>query len=151
MVVGLPSGRKLMYRNIKLTKKIPAWGGEAVNTLSFDGYKNGKMLPVETYGGKFSENLTQAFCRDLLMHGILRVRKEMGITPILHVHDEGVWELSLETSRDQFNDMLKLMSSPPPWAEDFPLGCAGFITPRYCKEPPRGVMEVRAFMGELSV
>jgi DNA polymerase len=150
MIVGLPSGRKLIYRDIKVAQKVPSWGGKPVDTFTFMGYKNGKMLRVDTYGGKISENLTQAFCRDLLMHGILRVRKELGLTPILHVHDEGVWEISLDKSQEQFEAMLRLMSSPPHWAQDFPMGCAGFLTPRYCKEPPRGARETKAYMEVIS-
>ena len=65
---------------------------------------------IETYGPKLVENITQAFCRDILafaMHNLRQYRI------VAHVHDEVIIEAPEETTDEE---ICKTMSRTPPWA-----------------------------------
>lgn len=54
--------------------------------------KNGVVFRAETYGGKLSENVTQAVARDVLVHGI-RLVAARGFEIVLTVHGEFLVEV----------------------------------------------------------
>ena len=56
-----------------------------------------------------------------------------GIT--MHVHDEAIAEIPADGhEQEYYNNMVKLMSTPPDWAADLPLNADGYITPFYKKD-----------------
>jgi DNA polymerase len=85
---------------------------------------------ISTYGGKLSENITQAICRDLLAEAMLRVEAaEFEI--VLHVHDEVIVEgVFNEKSREHFE---RLMCQVPVWAAGFPIKAGCWLSERYIK------------------
>lgn len=86
---------------------------------------------VSTYGGKLSENITQAICRDLLADAMLRV-EAAGFRIVLHVHDEIVVEgVFTEADRLRFEE---IMCQVPEWARDFPIKAGCWLSERYIKE-----------------
>jgi DNA polymerase len=145
LVLRLPSGRRLFYRQARLEMRTPGYGGQPKPTLVYDapgreehrrGEKKGKggFGAIETtYGGKTTENLVQAICRDLLAEGL---RCERGGLPvILHAHDEIVCEVSAEGADASLERLLILLSTPSTWAEDFPVEVEGYVSQRYAKAP----------------
>ncbi len=119
----LPSGRPLVYRDVRLERHTK-WGREQdLFTYEHRGQR------VQTYGGKLTENVTQAVCRDLLADALVRVDRA-GHRIVLHVHDEIVVELA-EASR--LDDIRALMCAAPPWAEGLPLKAVGYTSSRYRK------------------
>jgi DNA polymerase len=82
-----------------------------------------------THGGKLAENVTQALCRDLLAHAMLRVERA-GWPIVLHVHDEIVAETGTDATAAELCDM---MCELPPWAAGFPLAAEGSVMMRYAK------------------
>jgi DNA polymerase len=87
---------------------------------------------IATYGGKLCENITQAICRDILAHAMLRVAKA-GFTPVVHVHDELIVEGNNFDEEDRLAFEL-LMCEVPEWAEGFPIAAGCWRAPRYRKE-----------------
>jgi DNA polymerase len=86
---------------------------------------------MSTYGGKLSENITQAICRDILADAMLRVEAQ-GFRVVVHVHDEIVCEgVFTEADRVRFE---KLMCEVPVWAAGFPVSAGCWLNPRYIKE-----------------
>ncbi len=86
---------------------------------------------IATYGGKLSENITQAICRDLLAEAITRV-EAAGYKVVLHVHDEVIVEGKfVEADRLRFE---KLITTVPIWAKDFPITAHCWLAKRYRKE-----------------
>ena len=51
----------------------------------------------------------------------------------MHVHDEMVVEVEADKAQDTLDDMIKIMSTPPPWIPDIPLAAEGSILTRYEK------------------
>lgn len=127
--VHLPSGRALVYRGVrrnKIKKTWPDGDTSVVNALHFQG----DYGPVQTYGGKLTENVTQAIARDLLADSMLALEAR-GMRVVGHVHDEVIIEDP--DSRVTVEEVERVMSKPPKWAKDLPLGAEGFRTYRYRK------------------
>lgn len=127
--VHLPSGRALAYRGVRRTKVQKTWpDGDTsiINALQF----RGDYGPVQTYGGKLTENVTQAIARDILAESMLALERH-GMKIVGHVHDEVIIEDP--DSKVDVADVERRMSVPPKWAKDLPLGAEGFRTYRYKK------------------
>jgi DNA polymerase len=120
----LPSGRKLVYPGAQ-AEPMPTRWGKAKTTFSY--LHHGQR--IGTYGGKLTENITQAVCRDLLADALVRL-EHRGFPAVLHVHDEVVSELSCVAELDE---MKAIMSSVPTWAEGLLLGVDGYAEARYRK------------------
>jgi len=152
MFIELPSGTRLMYRNVRMGFKTPPWGGDKIEVVLFDSYKNGRMVTDSTYGGKVFENITQGFTRDVLAFLMVVARGTLGLVPSLHVHDEVLWEIPLG-AKELFYKLLRLMSTPPPFCQTYPLACEGFISPIYRKSPSKdkklGQKEFTAVLGKV--
>jgi DNA polymerase len=150
LVVQLPSGRELVYRLARVEDRVPGYcallglPAKPKPTLVYTSVRGDSMM----YGGKWAENLTQAVCRDLLATAVL-MAELAGLNPILHVHDELICEVPSETAEDDLRRLVALMSTPPPWAEGFPLKVEGFTTPRYGKSPWKGALVIEAVNGRI--
>lgn len=122
MQVVLPSGRSLWYHNPRMLN----------NRLIYDGTHpiTKKWGVIDLYGGKLTENVTQAIARDLLAEAMLRSKYVI----VIHVHDEIVFEVKKEHARAaavEIDDMMKVL---PDWAQDMPVNAATTISPFYRKD-----------------
>ncbi|SOD41355.1 DNA polymerase [Nitrosovibrio sp. Nv4] len=130
----LPSKRVLTYPYPKLKPKETPWGAmkECVHYMTVDGTTN-KWVETHTYGGKISENVTQALARDVLAEAIVRL-EETNLPVILHVHDEAVIEIPDEYATDGMLDAVnEHMAKTPSWAEGLPVAVEGWRGKRYRK------------------
>lgn len=89
----LPSGRQLVYRNIRRTPAtfaprtyIDRDGRVQHYVDDRPGLVYGRRKPAGIYGGKIAENIVQAIARDILVHAILAL-EDAGYPVVLHVHD----------------------------------------------------------------
>jgi DNA polymerase bacteriophage-type len=121
--VILPSGRSLSY---------PA--PQAEDKLSFMGMNqySRKWQRITTYGGKLTENRTQANARDVFKFCYPRVT-EARYSIRLPIHDE---LLTYAPDSPEFNakHLSSLMTVKAPWMHGLPLAAAGFEAYRYKKE-----------------
>lgn len=127
LTVTLPSGRKLYYAEPRLM--VNEKGREAIHHMGND-QKTKKWSLLSTYGGKLSENITQAVARDCLAETLLRVQAA-GYQTVFHVHDEVIVEAPEGT---QLQPLLDIMATPIPWAPGLLLKGAGFTTDYYMKD-----------------
>lgn len=135
--VELPSGRVLSYPGIGISvekqtdedsdraeyRERIRYMGENQTTRQW-----GKQY---TYGGKLSENVTQALCRDLLAVALVNV-DAAGWDIILSVHDEIVCEVPNEPEYTVAK-LEEMMCELPSWAAGFPLAAEGAELMRYAK------------------
>lgn len=129
MFIELPSGSRIAYPypHMKLNKygrMSPAYWG--IND------RNNKKVwgPIDTYGGKLTENVTQALARDLLAFMLL-VLEENGFDIAFHVHDEAI--ANVKGLKD-LRRMEYIMSQPVPFCPGLPLNAEGFISEFYKKD-----------------
>ena len=150
--VYLPSGRPIIYHRVRRQKviKVDKDGNEyEKKVICFDD-PTGYGAPGQTYGGRLTENVTQAVARDLLAAALVRLTGA-GYKVVGHVHDEvlveigeGGWVPSTVAKGYKFDPSAgltgssvrpinALMCADPGWARGLPLNGEGFETARYRK------------------
>jgi DNA polymerase len=151
LIIRLPSGRQLRYRNARIEDRVPGYC-RALNlperpkpTLVYDGPDT---PGITTYGAKLVENIVQAICRDLLVAALLECERQR-LPVVLHVHDEVVVEVPAAGAEEVLRRLVVIMSTPPAWAEGFPVEVEGFVSDRYLKSAPEGAAVVKARNGQL--
>lgn len=127
----LPSGRALFYPSARVEDIVPAWGGTPKKSVVC---KSTFGLDKVMYGGKWAENATQAVARDPLAEALVNAEAE-GIFVPLHVHDEGVAQVSEQAEAKVFTE---IMAQKSPWATGLPLSVECDTQPRYGKSAPKG-------------
>jgi DNA polymerase bacteriophage-type len=124
--VVLPSGRAIVYRDLRAHWQLDQWKRKR-KVISFaDPEKNGGR--TYTYGGKLTENVTQAVARDVLAEAMVRLQSH-GMEVVGHVHDEVLVLGSHSVER-----VSDIMTESPAWAAGLPISAEGFVCPRYRKD-----------------
>lgn len=127
LFITLPSGRKLSY--VKPRMAVNKFGREG---LTYEGVgESKKWMRLETYGPKLVENIVQAVSRDILAEAMLRLEKA-GYDIVCHVHDEVV--LEVPEGYSSVEEVNRLMTVNPDWAQGLPLSAAGFESSFYKKD-----------------
>lgn len=97
-------------------------------------YRGGdKPMVVSIYGGKLTENASQALARDIFVDRLLKMREERDLPMVLHVHDEVVAEVPESEAEETLKYMETTMSTAPEWIPDIPLAAEGGIVSEYAK------------------
>lgn len=131
VTIKLPSGRELFYH--KLHFRTVSKFDKEVEALHFLDPKSHRAV-IPTYGGRLTENVTQAVARDVLAHALVNLDRE-NVPVVAHVHDEVIAEGGVTVER-----MKELMGAgvgnplAPPWSEGLPLAAEGYYCARYRKE-----------------
>ena len=128
LTITLPSGRKLFYPSPHLA--VNAFERQALHYRTQVGANWGTN---STYGGKLTENITQAVARDCLAAAITRLT-DAGYRIIMHVHDEVVIEIDETDPEATLAEVNAFMGDPLPWAPGLHLTAAGFISKYYMKD-----------------
>lgn len=129
--VWLPSGRPLVYRNVRRGSK------------RFEDKKTGEVSwrkgilcnprrgtePQLLSASVLTNNVTQATARDLLREAMIRL-DDSGYRIVAHVHDEIICE---ETPASSLGEMIDIMRALPSWAEGIPVDADGYRCYRYRK------------------
>jgi DNA polymerase len=104
----LPSGRCLNYANPQLKVVKTSWG-EKKPQLRFMGInqKTKQWCRQATYGGKLTENITQAIARDIMAYAKIVVEDHPVYDLLLSVHDELMAEVDEGVGdRKEFEDLM---------------------------------------------
>lgn len=131
VTIKLPSGRELFYHKLHF-RTVNKFDKE-VEALHFLDPKSHRAV-IPTYGGRLTENVTQAVARDVLAHALVNLDRE-NVPVVAHVHDEVIAEGGVTVER-----MKELMGAgvgnplAPPWSEGLPLAAEGYYCARYRKE-----------------
>ena len=135
--VILPSGRALHYVEPRLDKTTYTakngneYDKDVVSYMGING-ETKQWDRIGTHGGKWLENLTQAFARDVLAEGLI-LADRAGFEIVGHVHDEIV-ALVPDGSPLGLAKLRECMTIPPIWAPDLPLAADGYEDKVYRKE-----------------
>ncbi|MBS4889727.1 MAG: hypothetical protein KHZ80_06820 [Anaerococcus vaginalis] len=125
LFIELPSKRRLAYPKAKIGMN--RFGGESI---VYEGIVVGnKWDKIESYGGKFAENIVQAIARDILAESMMRLEKK-GFNIVMHIHDEVV----IESDSSSIEEVNQIMSIVPSWAPGLILDADGFESEFYKKD-----------------
>ena len=127
LIMGLPSGRELVYRDAELG--VNKFGKDCVTYMGVNQYTR-KWERVDTYGGKLAENATQAVARDVMKSAALRVDRIPGVYLLGPVHDELLLEMD---DPDREEAVAREMRRPMPWAPGLPIDADGYVGKRFRK------------------
>ena len=128
LTIRLPSGRLLCYTNAATT--VNRFGRPAIKFQGLEQASN-KWVWLETYGGKLTENITQAVARDCLAEVMTRLSRNPDTPVLFHVHDEVICEVDRPEVLDE---ICRAFDTPIDWAPGLPLKGAGYVTPYYKKD-----------------
>ena len=125
LFIQLPSKRRLAYPKAKIGMN--RFGGESI---VYEGIVVGnKWDKIESYGGKFVENIVQAIARDILAEAMMRLEQK-GFNIVMHIHDEVV----IESNSSSIEEVNQIMSIVPSWAPGLILDADGFESDFYKKD-----------------
>ena len=129
----LPSGRLICWQRPKLELFPTIYGNErmgiGVHSQSTYTRQWGRNLLI---GSSIFQSAVQGTARDFLADATLNITKA-NYEVINLIHDEVlllVDEVGCDTALD---DVIKIMTTPPSWAPDFPLAAEGWVSKRYKK------------------
>lgn len=141
----LPNGKRLWYFQPQLRSVMPKWHNvdadpdcaagtcdcKAKPQVTYMAWKFGGWRRVASYGGKWTENETQAISRELLMPAALELDRA-GYSLVLTVYDEIVSE-----DREGFGSLKEfeniMIEARPDFARSWPIMCEGWEGNRYRK------------------
>lgn len=125
----LPSGRAICYHGMRWEryKVIDERTGKKIikEGYRYNDPKRGGAR-IGTYGGRLTENATQAIARDVLAEALVRL-DEAGYPVVGHVHDEILVEST------ELEEITRIMTQVPRWGRGLPLDGEGFVCDRYRK------------------
>lgn len=132
LMLKLPSGRKLYYREPHIRAKKTPWGEmkDQVHYWGMNSYTRHWEL-CSAYGGLWTENIVQATARDIMAVAMLRL-DAAGYNLILTVHDEIIVDQPANDDRS-LSEMVAIMKTGPRWADGLPTAVAGWEGERYRK------------------
>jgi len=135
----LPNGRFLSYldpevrmKAITINKGKENEFQKTVPQLTFmglDTYSH-QWKRCDTYGGKLTENVVQALCRDLMAEAMLRLRDTV-YEPVLTVHDEIIAEVP--EGKGTVEEFQAILAEQPKWADGFSIAASGWRGKRFRK------------------
>ncbi|MBR1445149.1 MAG: DNA polymerase [Firmicutes bacterium] len=124
LFITLPSGRNLVY--VRPQIGVNKFGGESVTYEGIGATK--KWERIESYGGKWVENIIQSIARDLLLFAMKNLSD---CFIVAHVHDEVIIEANESMTLDE---ICERMGQSPSWANGLNLKADGFCGYFYKKE-----------------
>ena len=127
LTIKLPSSRKLYYAHPHMGTN--RFGSPSILYWGMDQVKK-KWTELETYGGKLTENITQAIARDCLAQTIKRL-ENLNYHTVMHVHDEVVVDAPIGTPLEA---VTSIMGEPINWAPGLLLRGDGYETSYYKKD-----------------
>ena len=135
LLMRLPSGRKIVYREARIDEIIndPDGAADIEAVIRYDGLDwTKKWTRIRSWGGKFVENGTQAMARDLLAGAILQLDNDDNDL-LTTIHDEIIAEPLAGRADARLREMKAVMGEAPPWAYGLPLKAEGSVMGRYGK------------------
>jgi DNA polymerase len=130
LVLGLPSGRQLVYKHCRF-RRIPTKEGGGREVVA-DILRNGVAQSSRLHQGILIENLCQSIARDAFRDCLLSVTNS-GWRVIFHVHDELIVEVPKEQAETAKQQILAEMAKSPRWAPTLPVEAEAIIADKYSK------------------
>ena len=129
----LPSGRLICWQRPQLELLTTPWGSEKLGvTVHSQNTYTRQWTRNALIGSSIFQSAVQGTARDFLADATLNITR-VGYEVINLIHDEVLLLTDEEGSAAALDDVLKIMTTPPAWAPDFPLAAEGWVSKRYRK------------------
>jgi DNA polymerase len=129
----LPNGRFICWRDPKVEEQLTPWGDmrEGISVLNQNTFTR-KWGRNPLIGSSIFQSAVQATARDMLAEACLLLEKN-GFEVLNLIHDEVLMLVDESQADIALDNAVKLMTTPPKWARDFPLAAEGWVGKRYRK------------------
>jgi DNA polymerase len=129
----LPSGRLICWQRPQVENLLTPWGKENLGcTVHSQNTFTRQWSRNELIGSSIFQSAVQGTARDILAEG-LRGLDGAGYDVLNLIHDEYLLLVDEEKADAALEDVLKIITTPPAWAPDFPLAAEGWVGKRYRK------------------
>jgi DNA polymerase len=129
----LPSGRLICWQRPQLELVTTPWGSEKMNvTIHSQNTFTRQWSRNALIGSSIFQSAVQGTARDFLADSMIRLDKA-GYQIINSIHDEVLLLVEEQSAESALNDVVRIMTTPPVWAPDFPLAAEGWHGKRYRK------------------
>lgn len=129
----LPSGRLICWQRPELELLTTPWGSEKLGvTVHSQNTYTRQWTRNAIIGSSIFQSAVQGTARDFLAVAMLNLDKA-GYEVINSVHDEVLLLVEEQNGESAIADVIKIMTTPPSWAPDFPLAAEGWHGKRYRK------------------
>jgi DNA polymerase len=129
----LPSGRHICWQGPKFELVTTPWGEEKMGvTVHSQSTYTRQWGRNSLIGSSIFQSAVQGTARDFLADASLNITK-FGYEVINLIHDEVLLLVDEAGSEAALEDVMKIMTTPPAWALDFPLAAEGWVNKRYKK------------------
>jgi DNA polymerase len=129
----LPSGRLICWQRPQLELVTTPWGAEKMSvTIHSQNTFTRQWSRNALIGSSIFQSAVQGTARDFLADSMIRLDKA-GYEIINSIHDEVLLLVEEQSAESVLNDVVRIMTTPPVWAPDFPLAAEGWHGKRYRK------------------
>ncbi len=129
----LPSGRLICWQRPELELLTTPWGSQKLGvTVHSQNTYTRQWSRNALIGSSIFQSAVQGTARDFLADATLNITK-FGYEVINLIHDEVLLLTEEEGCGVALKDVLKIMTTSPKWASDFPLAAEGWVSKRYRK------------------
>jgi DNA polymerase len=126
----MPTGRAIVYNDVRVKQVVKE--GRRGPYKAIECSYMGTKFREHVYGGMLCENAVQSLCRELLAGALVKA-EAAGLSPVLHVHDDGVVVVPRQAAREGYEYWRGIMLDVPEWIGDCPLDAKGFTGKRLRK------------------
>jgi DNA polymerase len=129
----LPSGRLICWQRPQLELLTTPWGTEKMGiTVHSQNTYTRQWTRNTLIGSSIFQSAVQGTARDFLADATLNITKA-GYEVINLIHDEVLLLVDEDKSEPAMAEVMRIMTTPPAWAPDFPLAAEGWVSKRYKK------------------
>jgi len=129
----LPSGRLICWQRPELELLTTPWGAQKMGvTVHSQNTYTRQWSRNALIGSSIFQSAVQATARDFLANAMLNL-ENAGYSVINSIHDEVLLLVEEQNGESAMNDVVRIMTTPPSWAPDFPLAAEGWHGKRYRK------------------
>lgn len=133
--VDMPSGRRKTYHEPVVCMKSDGMGERGSRYYMARPVLGGRSVILN--GGKLTENLVQAFCRDILVSSIVEIAdRHPAWEYLFNVYDEVVFsvpESEADYALREIGDIMCRGENIREWTKGLPLGVEGCVSDHYTK------------------
>ena len=129
----LPSGRLICWQRPELELLTTPWGSEKLGvTVHSQNTYTRQWSRNPLIGSSIFQSAVQGTARDFLANAMISLERS-GYEIINSIHDEVLLLVEEQRGESAMEDVIKIMTTPPSWAPDFPLAAEGWVSKRYKK------------------
>ena len=129
----LPSGRLICWQRPAVELVTTPWGQEKLGiTVHSQNTYTREWKRNQLIGSSIFQSAVQGTARDFLAFAMMSL-EDAGYEVINSIHDEVLLLVDEANGEAAMDDVIRIMTTPPSWAPDFPLAAEGWVGKRYRK------------------